>query len=119
MKLHRKPGISRRQFLRRAGPATGLAALGLPTVIPSSVFGADPAIVPSKRVNLGWVLSRKECIAPAETAHRSITIAHLGNIAMLTGRDIKWDPVRERIIGDPEASKRLTREYRPPWILPV
>ena len=32
------------------------------------------------------VLSRKETAAPVEVAHRSITICHLGNIAMRLGR---------------------------------
>jgi hypothetical protein len=42
-------------------------------------------------------------------------VAHLGNIAMLTGRKIKWDPAREEIIGDPEASRLLARPKRSPW----
>jgi predicted dehydrogenase len=64
------------------------------------------------------VLTRKECAAPVETAHRSITICHLGNIAMRLGRDrLRWDPKAERIIGDPEASRMLTRRYRSPWKL--
>ena len=61
------------------------------------------------------VLSRKEPIAPVEVAHRSITLAHLGNIAMQLGRDLKWDPKRERFIKDDEANKMLTRPYRGPW----
>jgi hypothetical protein len=36
---------------------------------------------------------------------------------MLVGRKIKWDVKREVIIGDAEASKLLTRPYRPPWKL--
>ena len=63
------------------------------------------------------VISRKETIAPIETAHRSITIVHLGNIAMLTGRDLKWDPQKEKIIGDPGANDMLSRPYRAPWVL--
>ncbi len=64
------------------------------------------------------VLSRKEPIAPAEVAHRSITICHLGNIAMRLRRDtLKWDPDHERILGDPEAAKMLSRPYRKPWKL--
>jgi hypothetical protein len=35
----------------------------------------------------------------------------------MVGRKIKWDARRERIIGDKEASKLLTREYRRPWKL--
>ena len=63
------------------------------------------------------VFSRKEPIAPIETAHRSITLAHLGNIAMLLGRDIKWDPKNERIPDDPGANAMLGRAHRAPWVL--
>jgi hypothetical protein len=66
------------------------------------------------------VLSRKEPIAPAEVAHRSITICHLGNIAMRLHRDsLKWDPKNERIVGDNEASIMLARPHRSPWKLEV
>ena len=61
------------------------------------------------------MLSRKEPIAPAEIAHRSISLAHLGNIAMLVGRDLKWDPDREQILDDPGANDRLSRAHRQPW----
>ena len=40
-------------------------------------------------------------LAPAQVAHRSITGAHLGNIAMITGRKIRWNPDKEQIIDDP------------------
>jgi len=65
------------------------------------------------------VISRKETIAPCEIAHRSITICHLGNIAMKLNRDLKWDPVKEQIVGDPEANRMLKRPYRAPWKLPA
>ncbi|MEX2185882.1 MAG: Gfo/Idh/MocA family oxidoreductase [Pirellulales bacterium] len=66
------------------------------------------------------VLTRKECVAPCEVAHRSITICHLGNIAMRLGRErIKWDAAKEQIIDDAEAAKWLSREYRAPWKLEV
>ena len=55
-----------------------------------------------------------------EVAHRSITICHLGNIAMRLGREsLKWDPEKEQILGDEEASKMLTRPYRAPWKLEI
>jgi predicted dehydrogenase len=64
------------------------------------------------------VLSRKETVAPVETAHRSITICHLGNIAMRLGRDkLRWDPVKEQVLDDAEAAKMLSRPYREPWKL--
>lgn len=64
------------------------------------------------------VISRKETVAPVETAHRSITICHLGNIAMRLGREkLKWDPVTEQIVDDAEAAKMLSRPYRGAWKL--
>ena len=58
--------------------------------------------------------------APVEVAHRSITICHLGNIAMRLGRkSLRWDPRTEQILGDDEASKMLGRPYRDPWKLPA
>ncbi|HSH19405.1 MAG TPA: Gfo/Idh/MocA family oxidoreductase [Draconibacterium sp.] len=61
------------------------------------------------------VISREEPIAPVEVAHRSITIAHLGNIAMMLGKDLDWDPVSETVTNVPEANKMLAREMREPW----
>ncbi len=64
------------------------------------------------------MISRKEPIAPVEVAHRSITICHLGNIAMRLRRDkLMWDPDRELILGDDEAAAWLRRPYRSPWKL--
>jgi predicted dehydrogenase len=64
------------------------------------------------------VKSRKPTITPVETAHHSAIPGHLGLIAMLVGRKIKWDPEKEKIIGDKEASKLMTRSYREPWKFP-
>ena len=66
---------------------------------------------------LDCVKSRELTICPVEVGHRSISVALLGEIAMLTGRKIKWDPENEKIIGDPEASALLGRSYREPWVL--
>jgi len=63
------------------------------------------------------VISREQPVAPAETAHRSITICHLGNIAMRLGRDLKWDPDNERFINDEQANRMLSRPMRSPWHL--
>lgn len=63
------------------------------------------------------VISREEPVAPIEQAHRSITIAHLGNIAMRLGRDLRWDPQAERVLGDEAANAMLSRPMRGPWHL--
>jgi predicted dehydrogenase len=66
---------------------------------------------------LDCVKSRKPTISPVETAHHSAIPGHLGLIAMMVKRKIKWDAAKEVIVGDEEASKMLRREYRSPWKL--
>jgi len=67
---------------------------------------------------LDCVKSRKECVAPARTAHRSITPGHLGYVANAVGRPLRWDSQAERIVGDDEAEKQLKAlSYRGPWKL--
>jgi predicted dehydrogenase len=66
---------------------------------------------------LDCVRSRKPCYAPAETGHRTITIAHIGNIAMLLGRKLRWNPKTERFRNDAEANALLSRTQREPWTL--
>ena len=66
---------------------------------------------------LDCVKSRKPTITPVETAHHSAIPGHLSLISMLVGRRIRWDAKREKILGDREASKLLTRPYRSPWKL--
>lgn len=64
---------------------------------------------------LACVRTRAQTVAPAEVGHRSVSIAHLGNIALRLGRKIKWNPAKERIEGDEEAGRMLGRAMRAPW----
>jgi hypothetical protein len=66
---------------------------------------------------LDCVKTRKTTITPAETAHRSISVGLLGEIAMLTGRKLNWDPMAEKFTGDDEANRYLMRSHRSPWHL--
>jgi len=50
-----------------------------------------------------------------ESSHRTATVCHLGNLVYALGRTIKWDPVNEQIVGDPEAARWLDRPKRSPW----
>ncbi|MDR2862580.1 MAG: Gfo/Idh/MocA family oxidoreductase [Puniceicoccales bacterium] len=63
------------------------------------------------------IRTRRTTITPAETAHRSASVGHLGHISLITGRTIHWDPVTETIKDDPAASKLLAPSYRSPWVL--
>jgi predicted dehydrogenase len=47
--------------------------------------------------------------------HRLTKLGLLSNIAFRSGRRIYWDDARERITGDDEASKFLSRKFRKPY----
>ena len=55
---------------------------------------------------------------PVETGHLSSALAHLGNISYRLGRQLEFDPVAERFIGDEDANNMLSREYRAPYLMP-
>ncbi len=63
------------------------------------------------------VKSRQTPVCDVETGHRSVSVCHLGNISIRLGRPIRWDPAKERIIGDEEANRWLWRPMRGPWHL--
>jgi predicted dehydrogenase len=62
------------------------------------------------------VYSGKPAIAPVETGHRTISIAHLANIAIRTdSKTIQWDPAAEKISGNTAASALLQHPWRNPY----
>ena len=63
------------------------------------------------------VMQRKQPGGHAEAAHRTATIFHLANIAIRVGRKIRFDPVREVVIGDDEANRLAHQPMRAPWHL--
>jgi hypothetical protein len=64
------------------------------------------------------VKSHTPTVTPVSTAHHSAIPGHLALISFMVNRTLKWDSAKEEIIGDAEASKFLTREYRAPWKMP-
>lgn len=66
---------------------------------------------------LDCIKSREETITPAEVALRSISVGLLGEIAMLTGQKLMWDPDKEEFTNSVYANRLLMRPYRDPWKL--
>ncbi|MGL6073937.1 MAG: Gfo/Idh/MocA family oxidoreductase [Fimbriiglobus sp.] len=66
---------------------------------------------------LDCLKSRKAPVADVAIGHRSATVCHLGNIAVRTGKTLEWDPVKEVIVGNSEAAKLTSKDYRAPWKL--
>jgi len=50
--------------------------------------------------------------------HRSGTICQLAGIAERLGRQVKWDPAAEQIVGDNEAAAMQDRPRLPGYELP-
>ena len=53
-----------------------------------------------------------------EIGARSVTVCHLGNLAYLHRRRLRWDPKGWRFVGEDGNNKWLDRERRGPWQLP-
>ncbi|MDF7823752.1 Gfo/Idh/MocA family oxidoreductase [Pontiellaceae bacterium B12227] len=66
---------------------------------------------------LNAIKTRKRTIADVEIGHRTATICHLSAISERLNRTVKWNPSKEEILGDPEASKWLDRPRRAPYTL--
>ncbi|MBE3069556.1 MAG: Gfo/Idh/MocA family oxidoreductase [Planctomycetes bacterium] len=66
---------------------------------------------------LHCVRTRERPFRDIELGHRTATHCHLGNIAYWLKRPLKWDPVKEEIVGDPEAARWLDRPKRGTWHL--
>jgi predicted dehydrogenase len=67
---------------------------------------------------LDCVRSREQPVENLDVGHHISTVAHLGNLALRTGRRIRWDAVQERVMDDPEANRLVGTAYRAPWELP-
>ncbi len=69
--------------------------------------------------NISHVLHFFDCILTGQTPisdvvsqHRSVSACHLANISIRLGRPVKWDPLQEEMIGDPQATSMLSRPSR-------
>jgi len=66
---------------------------------------------------LDCIRTRSEAASPAKIAQRSVSVGHLGLIAIRLGRKVKWNPVKEQFVNDSEADRLLSRPMRSPWHL--
>jgi myo-inositol 2-dehydrogenase / D-chiro-inositol 1-dehydrogenase len=93
-----------------------------PASILNSVIGPDEIRLftcpqGEQRNFLDCVKSRQDPYFPPEIGQRCFTIAHIGNIAMLLGKKLHWDPKTERFTNSDEANRMLGRAMRSPWNL--
>jgi glucose-fructose oxidoreductase len=63
------------------------------------------------------VMTRRTPVSNVDSAVQSDFMSHLGDIAVRTGRRIKWDAEKETIIGDESAARMMKRAMRSPWVI--
>lgn len=96
-------------------------------VVPEGSFLKDAApppesIAPSPGHERQWLDSIKSRIQPdcCVDYHYKVDMAiTLASLSYVLGRSIRFDPVKERIVGDREAARRARPEYRRPWRFPA
>jgi hypothetical protein len=64
---------------------------------------------------LECIRTRKQTICNERVAHRAASALLLGGVAKQLNRSLRWDPERERFIGDGEADRFLSIAKRAPW----
>ncbi len=66
---------------------------------------------------LDCIKSRRQTVANPVMMHNSMTTVHAANICMWLKRDMRYDPVKEEFIDDPQANRLRSRAQREPWII--
>lgn len=77
-----------------------------------------PAIRAHMRDWLECVATRKPPVADVLEGHISSASCILANLSADLKRTLAWNPETHQVNGDQEATKRLAREYRGPWVHP-
>jgi len=90
-----------------------------PESLRKSPIGPNDCHLPPSRGHeanfIECVRTRQTTVSPVEDAVRSDLISQVSDIAIRVGRKMVWDPVKEQILGDEEASRLMTRSVREPW----
>lgn len=63
------------------------------------------------------VRTRQKFALNEVNGHRSCTLVNLGIIALRLGRNLKYDPEKQRFIGDEGANRMILQPMRSPWIV--
>jgi len=89
-----------------------------PKILASEIGPNEIHLHKSPDQHLDWlesIRSRKPGATSPEIAHRSTSACEIGWIAMKLGHKLRWDPVREIFLDDPEANALRSRAQRVPY----
>jgi hypothetical protein len=80
-------------------------------------LGADYPIFYQQTDFVDAVKNRKTFALNEANGHKSCTLVNLGLIAMRVHRNLKFDPIKQEIVGDEEAKQLMDQPMRAPYIL--
>lgn len=102
-------------FVSRDGIVTNPSALASEKIGPNQI-----QVIRSndhRRNLLDAIRTGQKTICPIEGAVRAQTVVQQEYISLSLGRKLRWDPVKEEFVNDPEANRWLSRPMRSPWHL--
>ena len=83
---------------------------------------AGPAYEETERLHVQDFMrareNRSRPVADIEQGHISSACCELAILSQELGRTLRYDPKLRTVPGDPEATRRLARPYRAPWVHP-
>jgi predicted dehydrogenase len=88
-----------------------------PTLLPAPVIRPEEIhfyVKTDKQDFIDAVKTRGETLEPAEVGHRVTSLGHLGQIAIQLGQPLKWDPDRERFLGNEQANAMIEKPIHAP-----
>lgn len=80
---------------------------------PMKIELKDRGFLPSDFIDC--MIDRSKPLCDLESAVKSDLICHCSDLVVRTGLGLTWDPVKESILDNDEARKRMRRPMRPPW----
>jgi myo-inositol 2-dehydrogenase/D-chiro-inositol 1-dehydrogenase len=89
-----------------------------PKILESKIGPNEIHLHKSTDHHLDWLTSiqtRKPAVTTAEEAHRSTSACILAYITMKLGRKLRWDPAKEKFIGDDQGNAMCSRPQRAPY----
>jgi predicted dehydrogenase len=101
----------------KTGNSEGFAA-STPSILKSEIKPGEIHLHKSSDHHLDWLESirtRRPAATTPEIAHRSTSACEVAWIAMKLGRKLRWDPEKEKFVGDEEADALLCRPQRAPY----
>jgi myo-inositol 2-dehydrogenase / D-chiro-inositol 1-dehydrogenase len=88
-----------------------------PASILGSVIGENEIHFPfksDKQDFIDAVKTRGQTLEDAEVGHRTVSLCHLGHIAIQTGKRLEWDPAKEQFTNSDEANAWVNKRILNP-----